>query len=303
MRTMLLMWTAAVVLLVTGVSPVTAESPPAGPPPYADPLPWGMAGVDGEITRLYLALLDRAPESDGRRYWTSRRQDGASLRDVVAFFRHSPEFEARFGQMIDASTGSWVEFMYQQVLGRPSDIGGKAFWVDLVDSDQATKEDLIIYFSESPEFQIATGTGLVGFLHLVDESDQLYATLGDNYQYESGVSSYWQSEITTLVVIDGMVVERHYESHWHADDDPAPTESWTETEDDIGSHANGAEPVTVDIVHQYCRSLLQTLSPWEHELALSLDDDGKLASCGGDTRYIEDDAGQWITIQRFITLG
>lgn len=294
---------AAVILTIAALTSQFSAPSPAGAtsPPEAPQLASGMAGVHGEITRLYLALLDRAPEDDGLSYWVSQRRGGSSLRGVVAFFRNSPEFEARFGSMVGASTEAWVDFVYQQVLGRQSDAAGKAFWVELIESGSASKEDLIIHFSESPEFQIITGTGLIGFLHAVEESEGLYALQGDSYVYSSSGSSYWARVTTTITVIDGVVVERSYEHDWYWDGEI--DEAWTETGADLGSHDEGAPLATVPEVHDQCQELLQTLDPLAHELSLWLDDDGKMSGCGGVHLLIADAVDPTVEIHDFEVLG
>ncbi len=267
--------------------------------PYPD-LPTGMAGVEGEITRIYQAVLDRSPDEDGLSYWAEQRQAGVELTVVVGSFRTSPEFELRFASMLDAPVEDWVETMYQRVLGRSSDAAGKAYWTDLVDSGVSSREQLIIHFADSVEYRIATGTGREGFAHRVEQSRDRYAALGDDYRYrvdfETWVGFGWT---TDFVVADGVVEERSYEERHVGDDQFIVEESWTETGIALGSHESGAPVRTVDELHDDCLGLLDTLDARRHQLMVRTDDDGLLTLCGGVDPIVADSPGTFVTIAGF----
>lgn len=261
--------------------------------------PPGPEGVHGEITRLYVALLDRQPESEGLDFWVERRKAGMALTEMIAFFRTSPEFQQTFGSMVNASTAEWVDFMYVEVLERPSEPAGKAFWVELVDSGEATKEDLIIFFADSKEFRVKTGTGLEGFLAQVDRSEAIYGS-SSSYRYTRSVPSPFFSEETTVTVVDGIVVERSYEAQF---DDPSLDEAWVETGNEIGMHDEGYNPLTMPELHDLCRELLIGFHPTEVQLSLFLDDAGLITSCGGFDPFLMDGPpGESISITNYEVL-
>lgn len=260
-----------------------------------------MAGVDGEVTRIYQAVLDRAPDDAGLDYWSDERQRGVPLAAVVGSFRTSPEFELRFGAMLDAPVGVWVETMYQRVLGRSSDAAGKAYWTDLIDSGVSTREALIIHFADSVEYRIATGTGPEGFADRVEKSRQRYAALGDDYVYQVDfVSAFARGSTTQLEVEDGIVTRRTYEA-WEVESDGRVVDvaAWTEIGAELGSHRAGAPAHTVDQVHTSCQQLLDSLDRRQFELLLRLDGDGLMTTCGGDQPEAMDDSGMVVTISEF----
>ncbi len=274
--------------------PVGAESP------LLPPVERGPAGVDGEITRLYVALLDRQPESDGLEYWVDRRRAGMPLTDMVAFFRTSPEFQQTFGTQLNASTEQWVEFMYVEVLERPSEQAGKDFWVELVESGGATNEDLIVFFADSTEFRVKTGTGLEGLMALVDSSEAQYAS-EPNYRYERSTASLVGNWRTTIVVSDGAVSERSYSYSSHSD--PSTDVAWTETGADVGTHDDGAPALTILELHDACREHLMSLDRIEHHLLVEVDGSGRMTLCGGEYRTLIADAadGDYIRIENFVS--
>jgi hypothetical protein len=225
-----------------------------------------------------------------------RRQQGAGLGDMVAFFSSSPEFQTSFGSMMGASTGEWVEFMYEQVLERESDPGVRAYWIDRVDTGGATKEDLIIHFSESLEFQVATGTGLAGLLDRVEKSEATYAALGNDYDFRWDTVSYWGRTTTGFEVRDGIVVKPWYESLFSGS---RIIESWVEQGPEIGSHDAGIDPITVPGVHTECRELLAPIDPFRFELAIETTADGRLIDCGGYNWYIADAPHYFVSIHDY----
>ncbi len=281
---------------IAPVAPVAAESPPI------PEIERGPAGVDGEITRLYVALLDRRPEEEGLEYWVERRRLGMPLTEMVAFFRTSPEFQQSFGTLVDAPTAEWVEFMYTEVLERPSEQAGKDFWVDRVESGAATKEDLIIFFADSTEFRIKTGTGLVGLLALVDSSEASYATVPE-YTYQRSTHSFDFSSTTTIEVLQGEVVARSYA--FTDATDPTRNVEWVEVGDEVGTNDAGAPALTIEGVHDECRALLLELDPIDHSLIVVVDDDGRMTRCGGIYRIPIADAGSgdYVEIEEFTVLG
>jgi len=122
-----------------------------------DPALVGERGIrpeEGEVARLYLAVLGRAPEAGGFDFWMVRRLEGWTLDRVAANFVDSVEYRQRFGVPNDAA---FVELLYENVLGRRSDASGRAFWIDQLD-DGMSRQRVVVLFSESPEFVELTGT-------------------------------------------------------------------------------------------------------------------------------------------------
>ena len=76
------------------------------------------------IRDLYLKALGREPEPDGLTYWIGRIRAGTRLTDVGAFFYGSAEYIQRKG----GTPEGFVDGLYQDLLGRPGDASGIAFW-------------------------------------------------------------------------------------------------------------------------------------------------------------------------------
>lgn len=107
-----------------------------------------------QLGRLYQAYFGRAPDSGGLTFWLEERAQGRSLADVSQAFASSPEFADSYGDLDDEA---FVELVYQNVLDRPADGAGLAYWTERLASG-ASRGWVMIGFSESPEYVAATGT-------------------------------------------------------------------------------------------------------------------------------------------------
>ena len=124
---------------------------PAGPGSAAgDP-----AVYQGQATRLYVAYFLRPPDVGGLRFWIGRLDGGMSLFAVSQFFSQSQEFRDRYGTLSDPE---FVDLVYRNVLGRPPEPNGRAFWAGELSSGRRTRGSVMVGFSESPEFVAKTGT-------------------------------------------------------------------------------------------------------------------------------------------------
>jgi len=99
------------------------------------------------VDRLYTIILGRSAEPAGLKDWTNRLTSGtATSAEIVYGIANSQEFANR-----GLSNEDIVETMYQAMLGRPSDEGGKADWINCLNSGM-TVTGIINGFSGSQEF-------------------------------------------------------------------------------------------------------------------------------------------------------
>jgi hypothetical protein len=78
------------------------------------------------------------------------------------------------------SNADYVEFLYQNALGRASDPGGKAAWVNQLNNG-ADRADLLIGFSESPEHRGLTAELVSKGFFNTDDAYQAVALLYDSF--------------------------------------------------------------------------------------------------------------------------
>ncbi len=114
-------------------------------------LAFDVAGAAGEAYRLYQTAFNRAPDAAGFGYWMHVLDGGTSLSSVAGTFVTSPEFQSRFG---DLQNAQFVAQLYRYALHREPDAGGLAFHTASLDAG-ASRADVVVTFSESPENQAA----------------------------------------------------------------------------------------------------------------------------------------------------
>lgn len=109
-------------------------------------------GTIDPVVRLYQAFFLRSPDADGLDYWVAKRQSGWSLGRISDFFAKSNEFKVRYGTKTNQE---FVALIYQNILGRPGEPGGEAYWVDQLDTRVKNRGQVMIGFSESTEYRTA----------------------------------------------------------------------------------------------------------------------------------------------------
>jgi hypothetical protein len=102
------------------------------------------------VARLYRAYFLRSPDPSGLDYWVNKRRAGWTLLRISNHFAHSSEFLTKYGSLGNAQ---FVDLVYQNVLGRPGDPGGRAFWIGRLDSGRASRGQVMLNFSDSSEYR------------------------------------------------------------------------------------------------------------------------------------------------------
>jgi hypothetical protein len=78
-----------------------------------------------EVNQLYQTLLHRAADPGGLSANVQFLQHGGTIRDLKISFLSSPEyFQVRGG----GTNSSWLDAVYNDLLGRPSDTSGQQFY-------------------------------------------------------------------------------------------------------------------------------------------------------------------------------
>jgi hypothetical protein len=98
------------------------------------------------ITPAYEKYLGRAPDFQGLQFWITQMLNGLTDEELEAGFIGSPEFFARAG----GTDLAWVDAMYLDLLGRPADASGEAFWVDQLLAGES-RTSVALGFTTSPE--------------------------------------------------------------------------------------------------------------------------------------------------------
>lgn len=109
------------------------------------------------VTRLYYAAFLRHPDASGLTFWIRQHHGGLSLNTIANRMVASAEFEARYGDLTDPQ---YVDQVYLNVLGRPADDTGRAFWVGRLQSGWS-RGRVLTGFSESSEYEAKTAADVL----------------------------------------------------------------------------------------------------------------------------------------------
>ncbi len=112
--------------------------------------------VNASVYRLYCAYFLRYPDMDGFNFWFATFSNGTMTLDEISnFFAGGDEFGATYGSL---TNDQFVELIYTNVLSRSPEPVGYAFWVDQLNTGGFTRGEVMLFFSQSDEFRILTGT-------------------------------------------------------------------------------------------------------------------------------------------------
>ncbi len=108
------------------------------------------------VVRLYNAYFLRAPEAGGVDFWIREySENGRTLAAMSQFFSGSDEFIGLYGSL---NNSQFVNLIYQNILGRPGEASGVEFWTGRLDRGELTRGQVMLAFSEGPEYVRLTGT-------------------------------------------------------------------------------------------------------------------------------------------------
>lgn len=101
------------------------------------------AQIEVKLQELYVGILGRAADFSGLSWWADQIEQGTrSFEHTRADFTSNkqPEYWGEYG---DLSNSSLVDNVYKNFLEREPDVGGKAYWVEELDSGAVTADFLI----------------------------------------------------------------------------------------------------------------------------------------------------------------
>lgn len=104
------------------------------------------------VTRLYFAYFNRLPDYAGLMYWVNEYASGnRTLYNISDAFAASGEFVSTYGSL---DNGQFIDLIYNNLFDRAADPGGKAYWVNELASGNKTRGEVMVLFSDSPEYKV-----------------------------------------------------------------------------------------------------------------------------------------------------
>ena len=158
------------------------------------------ANITDFVTRCYDVILDRTPDEGGLNTWFNELNSGRkAASEIIDRFVNSEEFISK-----NYSNEEAVDILYQTMLGRNADPGGKANWVKKLESGQ-TLAHVINGFCFSKEFR----------------------DLCDNYGIRAGFVNIPNTDTTAEGKIKAFV-QRCYRIILDREADPSGMQTWYE---------------------------------------------------------------------------
>lgn len=130
-----------------------------------------------QINELYQKVFGRSADASGRSYWLSQVQRGMRIEQIAAHFYGSEEYYNSVGRTPEG----FVDQLYLDLMGRPSDSSGKAHWVDQLRNGRLNRTQVAGSFYASLESRR-------------DRVDALYRQVLDRAPDADG-RSFWVREL------------------------------------------------------------------------------------------------------------
>lgn len=144
---------------------ISAESSAKQPPEVETPEQAHLE--DQALARLYKAVFDRTPDTDGFRYWAEQLDSGLELDDVIENFLSSDEFVTTYSTL---DNGQFLNTLYSNVLDRQADTEGFNYWHKQLESGAQDRAQIVQLFSDSDEFKVMTADEINQFISTVGQS-------------------------------------------------------------------------------------------------------------------------------------
>jgi len=125
-------------------------------------------------------------------------------------------------------------------------------------------------------------------------------SFSNSYHYTAYSGSvFGASASTTIYVVDGKVIGRDYKEYrrsGNGSSDNVLVDGWNESENDIGSHKNGQDALTLDQIYDKAKNVWLKADKKSNDISFEVDANGLIASCGYVPKGCQDDCFIGITI-------
>jgi hypothetical protein len=168
-----------------------------------------MALTQTEVSKLYVAIFNRASEGAGNKYW----QDKGTMTEVANGMLATPDAAAYFGTSLDTNQ-AFIEHIYKNTLNKTvaDDADGIAYWVGLLDSGM-TRGEVVAGLVDAADDPANAGDAQDQFNNRVEVSNYTADTVEDaptDYGTKLGFSgdltvTHDSATVTTAKsVVDGL---------------------------------------------------------------------------------------------------
>lgn len=128
---------------------------------------------------------------------------------------------------------------------------------------------------------------------------------GDDYEFTLNTSSVFGfSSNTIITVINGKIVSRKYEAFQNNGSSPENVliDTWVENEENLNTHTEGAEAVSLDEIYQRCYSNILSVDENDNFIYFENENDGLLSLCNYIAKECQDDCSIGYRVTKIVWL-
>jgi hypothetical protein len=100
---------------------------------------WAAVPLD-EVTKIYVATFNRAPDAGGLNFWANT--SGLTIEAIAKEFFKAPETQLKYPE--GTTDAAFVNTIYQNVFGRDAEIEGLNYWVNVLGNGWSTRDEMIM---------------------------------------------------------------------------------------------------------------------------------------------------------------
>ncbi|PNV84566.1 MAG: hypothetical protein C0627_00235 [Sulfurimonas sp.] len=157
-----------------------------------------------EVTRVYVATFNRAPDAAGLAYWVNDSFEGnAAIEQIAQSFFDSAEAQSIYVPSL--SVAQRVSLAYLNLFGREADAEGLAYWVDEIDNGRVSQSSMILALVNGAQDSVygmdattLANKSEVGLYYAQSSLDDVAAA----YEVMEGVTSLQSSVSEAKAVVD-----------------------------------------------------------------------------------------------------
>lgn len=148
--------------------------------------------------------------------------------------------------------------------------------------------------------EVTKANNNLSFNESKDSWELLKKENGNSYIYQVGFGSWTGAgSITEISIENNIVISRKYESYSNILNRNEISDSYIETQEELGKHSFGAKPITIDEMYEICLSDFLDVDTTENSITFSVTNKGLLQNCSYYPNNCADDCTKGVQIDAF----
>lgn len=103
-----------------------------------------MDPIESNLSELYIAFFNRAPDASGLAYWANQLQSGGVTLSQIAENWMTSQGETTQKYPSSISNTDFINDIYRNILGREADLGGANYWQQQLENQSVSRDSFIL---------------------------------------------------------------------------------------------------------------------------------------------------------------